>query len=184
MEHFVEKVLHFFYVCTKQEQTILTTTGGLYMRDRKLLWLLCNIISLKCGSVQKKDHAFYRICECTVLTICLIILLTWQLLYCCLSSVLPEAFSNISDEVIGGLFRMDALVMLQLCVIWDFFFYAYPIRWGWSPRGIWSLIWRPWRWGCGGRGLLPGSSSSWWPENRWRAALSPCSQSDNKTLTL
>lgn len=51
----------------------------------------------------------------------------------------------------------------------------------WSPRGIWSRIWRPWRWGCGGRGLPPGSSSSWWPENRWRAAQSPCSQSDDKT---
>lgn len=64
------------------------------------------------------------------------------------------------------------------------FFSAYPIRWRWSPRGIWSPIGRPWRWDCGGRGLLQGSSSSWSPENRWRAALSPCSQSDNDTLTL
>lgn len=62
-------------------------------------------------------------------------------------------------------------------------YHSYPIRWGWSPKGIWSLIGRPWRWDCGGRGLQPASSSSWWPGNRWRALQRTCSQSVNKTLT-
>lgn len=61
-----------------------------------------------------------------------------------------------------------------------YFFSTHPIRWVWIPRGIWSLIWRPWRWGCGGRGPRPGSSSSLWPRNKWRAAQSPCSRSDDK----